>query len=356
MKKVGILTLHIGDNYGALLQCYALRHMINRLPDVKADIINFDPGREFPCYDNEDVQKGYLEKLERFNEFNIQYNGVSEPVFFSMDDERIPEYDYYITGSDQVWNTAFVFSNTAYFLDFVSPKAVKVAYAPSIGIPVTSAKLKKAWFETYISSFDWLSLREMSYAEFLGQYTDKKIYSVVDPTLLLTAQDYDRLCEGVKYPEGDYLLLYFLKHDNSAPLLISYANMLSRKFNLKVIYSFAKVPKKVFKNPAETFYFSGPREFIQAVKHAKIVVTNSFHGTIFSLLYHRSFFTYLVSSMASRVVDLLNSVGLEDRIIYGYRRLTDDMLDINFDKVDNLLEEKRKDSIEYLSKALDIDY
>lgn len=354
MKKVGIMTLHIGDNYGALLQCYALRNVINSFSGVQADVINYDPGREYPCYQDQEVQENYLEKLRKFREFNEKFNGIKEPVFFDTDDERMLQYDYYITGSDQVWNTSFSFAKSAYFLDFVPEGAKKIAYAPSIGMPITSPKLRRDWFEKNIPSFDWLSLREISYQGFLGEFTRKDIYSVVDPTLLLTAKDYDELCEGTKHPEGEYILLYFLKHDHKAPLLISLANMLSRKFNLKVVYSFAKVPSCVFKNESETFYYSDPREFVQAVKHAKIVITNSFHGTIFSLLYHRPFFTYLVGSMSSRVMDLLTSVGLEERIVHGYRKLTDDMLDVDFNKADEVIKNRKDDSIKYLKKALDI--
>ncbi len=354
MKKVGIMTLHIGDNYGALLQCYALRHILNTLPDVQAEIINFDPGREFPVYADKEVQRKYLYKLKKFQKFNKNYNGVSDESFKDMNDPSVMQYDYYITGSDQVWNTSFVFANKAYFLDFVPAHAKKIAYAPSIGIPVSSPKLRKEWFQTYIPSFEHLSLREMSYEKFINQFTNKKVYSVVDPTLLLTVEDYNLLCDKMDYPDGDYLVLYFLKHDNSAPLLIDFANMLSRKFDLKVIYSFAKVPNAVFKAESDTFYYSDPSEFVQLIRHAKLVVTNSFHGTIFSILYHVPFYTYLVESMASRIKDLLDSVGLEDRIVYGYKRLTDDMLEVDFEKVDSILAEKRKYSIDFLKNALDI--
>ena len=192
MKKVGIMTLHIGDNYGALLQCYALRHFLNSQSDIQAEVINFDPGREFPVYEDEDVQRQYSKKLEKFKDFNRVYNGVSAPAFRDIHTAEAMKYDYYITGSDQVWNTSFVFTNKAYFLDFVPEKAKKIAYAASIGLSTNSPKLKKEWFEQHIPFFDYLSLREMSHEKFVSQFTDKKIYSVVDPTLLLTRDDYDK--------------------------------------------------------------------------------------------------------------------------------------------------------------------
>lgn len=355
MKKVGIMTLHIGDNYGALLQCYALRYMLNSFPDIQAEVINFDPGREFPVYEDKKIQKQYIEKLKKFKEFNRTYNGVSGSAFCDIYVSEAMKYEYYIVGSDQVWNTSFIFANEAYFLNFVPPNAKRIAYAPSIGLPVTSPKLKREWFEKNIPQFDFLSLREMSHERFLKEFTDKKIYSVVDPTLLLECSDYDELCNGTHYPEGDYLVLYFLKHDNSAPLLMEFANMMSRKFNLKVIYSFATVLPQSFKNVSETFYYSDPREFVQLIKHAKVVVTNSFHGTIFSIKYHVPFFVFIVSSMAARITDLLKNTGLESQIVYGYKKLSDDMLQIDFSKADKVLEKKREGSVKYLKMALNLE-
>lgn len=352
MKKVGIMTLHIGDNYGALLQCYALRHVINGFPGVEAQIINFDPGREFPVYDDPKVQEKYEEKLKKFAKFNRLYNGVSKEAFRDIHSEKAQGYQYYITGSDQVWNTSFSFADEAYFLNFVPEGAVRIAYAASIGISANSPKIKRDWFARNIPLFDYISLRERSHEDFLKEFTDRKIYSVVDPTLLLAAEEYDELCGGAAYPEGEYLVLYYLKHDNLAPALLEFANMIARKFDLKVIYSFADVPKRLFKNEAESFYYSDPREFVQLIRHARAVVTNSFHGTVFSLKYHVPFFTYLVSSMSARVVDLLESVGLEGRIVRGYYPLSDAMLDVDFRKSDVVLNRKKNESIDFMKMAL----
>ncbi len=355
MKRVGIMTLHIGDNYGALLQCYALRKCINSLQGYQAEIIDYDPGREFPVYDDPEVQEKYLWKLSKFREFNRIYNGIPGDSFIDINDNRAQGYDYYITGSDQVWNTSFVFSKEAYFLDFVPDNVKKISYAASIGISPNSPKLKREWFERNLPRFDSISVREASHVDFVKSYTDKEVCAVVDPTLLLTREDYDELCDGVSYPDGDYVVLYFLKHDNTAPLLIEFTNMLSRKYNLKIIYSFADVHECVFKNESETFYYSDPREFVGLIKHARAVVTNSFHGTVFSLKYHIPFFTYLVGSMSSRVVDLLQEVGLENQIVYGYKKIADDMLDVDFSMADKVLQSKREYSLAFIEKALEVE-
>lgn len=352
MKKTGIITFHFCDNYGALLQCYALRHTINSFPDINAEVINYNPGFIFPQYADSSIQEKYLMKLDRFDEFRKDCIGAVSPVIYDINDAE--RYDYYITGSDQVWNTSWYLPLDSYFLDFVPCGSKRISYAASIGLPISSPGLDKKIFEKHIPKFDNISLREKTHIPFVSQFTDKEVCSVLDPTLLLEAEDYDELCKDASYPDGDYLFLYFLAHDNSEPLIINYANMISRKFNLKVVYSLPDIPERSFKNKAESFFTYGPKEFVSAIKHAKIVVTNSFHGTVFSTLYHVPFFTFLVSSMSSRITDLLGETGLSDRIVYGYRPLSDDMLDVDFTKADAVLEEKRKESIAFLKKTLEI--
>lgn len=353
MKKAGIMTFHFCDNYGALLQCYALRHTINTFPDINAEVINYNPNWSFKEYENPVIKKRYLMKLDRFDEFRKDCIGAVSPVIYDINDAE--KYNYYITGSDQVWNTSFSFVNEHYFLDFVPQDAKRISYAASIGLPVDSPKLNKDMFEKYIPRFDNISLREKTHIPFVSQFTDKEVCSVSDPTLLLKSDDYDELCKDASYPDGDYLFLYFLAHDDSEPLIINYANMIARKFNLKVVYSMPDVPVRLFKNESESAFSYGPKEFVSAIKHAKIVITNSFHGTIFSILHHTPFFTFLVQSMQSRITDLLGETGLSDRIVYGYRPLSNDMLDVDFSKADAVLEEKRKESMAFLKKALDIE-
>lgn len=221
-------------------------------------------------------------KLDRFDEFRKDFIGAVSPVIYDINDAE--KYDYYITGSDQVWNTSAYYVKGPYFLDFAPDGAKRISYAASIGLPVSSPALNKKLFEEYIPKFDHISLREKTHIPFISQFTDKEVCSVLDPTLLLKSDDYDELCKDASYPEGDYLFLYLLEHDNSTPLLINYANMISRKFNLKVVYSLPDIPERSFKNKAESFFTYGPKEFVSAIKHAKIVVTNSFHGTVFSTL------------------------------------------------------------------------
>ncbi len=350
MKKAGIITHHFNDNCGALLQSYALRRTINTLPDITAEVINYKPDNyDFPQYADPYIQEKYLIKLDRFNEFRKNCIGVKDPVIYDINTAE--KYDYYIAGSDQVWNTSIRFMNEHYFLDFVPDDAKRISYAASVGASTSSPDLKLEPFEKNIHKFDHISIREKTNIPFISQFTDKEVCSVLDPTLLLKTDDYDELCKDTPYPEGDYLFLYILVYDHQ---LINFANMIARKFNLKIVYTIPDIPKISFKNESESFFCCGPKEFVSAVKHAKVVVTHSFHGTIFSILHHVPFFTFLNLIMKTRIIDLLEETGLSDRIVYGHRLLSDDMFDVDFTNADNFIEKKRKESMAFLKKALDI--
>lgn len=356
MKKVGILTFHFSDNYGAVLQCYALRHVVNSMPCCEAEVINFNPGRKLGWYTDEELQKKFVGRIEKFNDFNRMENGIKEPVLHDIRELNQEMYDCFIVGSDQVWNPSFSFFSTVYLLDFVNGNQTKISYAASVGLSADSFRMNREVFEKYIPGFDYLSVREKTHEGFIASFTDKKVQTVLDPTLLLNCEDYNQLImetESVKEEEGEYIFFYYLKHDSSTPLACSFVNMLARKYHLKIIHFYVEMPKQVFHNDNKSFYFEGPKDFIWYIKHAKIVVTNSFHGTVFSILYHKPFYTYIVKSMQSRVLDLLSMLGLSERLVEGYKPLSEVSFEIDYDSVDVILEKEREKSKEFLRKALE---
>lgn len=350
MNSVGIMTFHFCDNYGAALQCFALRKVINSFEGYQAEVINFNSNWKPGWFTEEDIQEKYIDKLEIYKKFQKKYLGVKEPVIY--DKEMISkDYDYYVAGSDQIWNPSFNFFNTAYFLDFAPSEAVKIAYAASIGMPVETAKNYSDIFKNKIKNLDFIGIREKTHKDFIQGFTEKKVESVLDPTLLLNKEDYEEIVEKKKDSEK-FIFLYFLKHDTTAPIVLSFVNMLSRKYNLKVIHSFVEVPTNSINKENESFYFEGPKDFLWYIKNAEIVVTNSFHGTVFSILYGKPFYTYVVKSMSSRVVDLLQCLGLENRIIKGYKKLSEVDFNIDYSEAYRKLEVERKKSIRFLKKAL----
>lgn len=355
MKKIGILTFHFCDNYGAVLQCYALKTAINNFSGCQAEVINFNPNWKPGWFTENDLQAKQIERLNSYKEFTKSYLNINDNIIYDMSKEDPKKYDYYIVGSDQIWNPTFNFFNTTYFLDFLRDEAVKISYAASIGISTEDKRLDPELFMKYIPNFDFISIREQTHEAFIKQFTNKKVNTVLDPTLLIDKEKYEIITSKInKTPKNKYIFLYFLKHDSTSPLVLSFVNMLSRKYNLKVIHNFIDLPTNIFKNESESYYFKGPEDFLWYIKNAELVITNSFHGTIFSIIYQKPFYTYIVKNLSSRIYNLLGSLGLEDRIISGYKNLEDINLKIDYSKVHkNLLPYKNK-SIQFLNEALDI--
>ncbi|WP_326910414.1 polysaccharide pyruvyl transferase family protein [Sedimentibacter sp. MB31-C6] len=356
MKKIGILNFHFCDNYGAVLQCYALKYTINKLDGCYAEVINFNPNWKPSSFENEIIKNKYISKLDKYEKFREKYLEIESDFIYDMTSDKCPKFDYYIVGSDQVWNTTFSFSNTAYFLDFVEDNSVKISYAASIGIGLEDKRLNPKIFEKYIPNFNYLSIREKTHEAFVQQFTEKKVHTVLDPTLLLEKEEYDKLIDNTKSEKekDKYIFFYFLNHDKTAPLAISFVNMLARKYNLKVIHFFTEAPKGLFKNNSDSFFFDGPIDFLWYIKNAEIIVTNSFHGTIFSILYQKPFYTYIVKSMSSRIYDLLENLGLKNRIISGFKKLRDVDFNIDYTEVNKKIKFSREYSLNFLKKSLNI--
>ena len=207
MNSVGIMTFHFCDNYGAALQCFALRKVINSFEDYQAEVINFNPNWKPGWFTEEDIQEKYIDKLKIYKKFQKKYLGVKEPVIY--DKEMISKnYDYYIAGSDQIWNPSFNFFNTAYFLDFAPSEAVKIAYAASIGMPVETAKNYSDIFKNKIKNLDFIGIREKTHKDFIKGFTEKKVESVLDPTLLLNKEDYEEIVEKKRMLKNLYFYIF----------------------------------------------------------------------------------------------------------------------------------------------------
>ena len=120
MKKVGILTFHFSDNYGAVLQCFALRKVINKMVDCEAEIINYNPGKKPGWYTETDIQEMFQKKLKAFADFNREINEIHGDEFDTISEELANDKDIFIVGSDQVWNVSFNFFRETYFLNFTN--------------------------------------------------------------------------------------------------------------------------------------------------------------------------------------------------------------------------------------------
>lgn len=372
MKKVGILTFHFADNFGAVLQAYALQKVIKKLDNkIDVDIIDFRPKSLTQIYDHSinikrAIKKyGYLntlgflwnriyyfipveKRLRTFEKFRKKYLQVSDITYKSTDEiqSNSPEYDYYITGSDQVWNPIYIkYVGYSYFLDFVINNSKKIAYAASIAQPVEDQYIND--YKKHINTFDYISIREKASLKFLHSITEKEIKVTLDPTFLIEKDEWDKI---MRVPEinDKYILVYGIQFNDE---LIELANRISEETGLKIVSFYSK---KYFKNMVTSIKYKAPDDFLGYLSKAELVLTNSFHGTVFSIIYNKPFYTVPHTVTGSRMKDLLETFELQDRLIYRAADIDKVNYDIDFEKTAKILEEHKNGSLNFIKKALDI--
>lgn len=350
MKKVLIATLHFYNNFGSVLQAYALKRTLEKL-GCQADILPYRPCLpEYTYFQEPSLQRAYAEKCSKFTEFRCSVLEMTEDV--GQITEQWENYDAYIVGSDIVWGREFSGLDPAYFLDFAPADKKKIAYAASVILTKDGKTEDDTRFLEHLPHFNAVSVRETSSIASIQRFTPQKVVSVLDPTLLLTQEEYAPLeIEIRETEEKPYLLSYFLTHD---PAAVDYTNLLSQKLGLRVIHYFADYPGCIFAEDAGCFAFAGPGEFLTYVKNAACVFTNSFHGTCFAMIYRKPFYTYMAKrAMLSRVRDTVGQLGMGERFFSDYRDLSRASLKIDYAKLENRLARERGKSLAFLTGALE---
>jgi hypothetical protein len=384
--KIGIITINSAYNYGCVLQAYALeRYLEKEGHDVK--IINYrlpEIDNVYTIYtekvrfSNPVAQKIYnalrkrkqlfqkrstVIKAAKFENFILHTLNTTDAYtsFPELVNSYNPaDFDLLITGSDQVWNGSITVGlRPAYFLDFdkVKSDAVRrISFASSIG-KESLTNAEKAFFEHYLKNFDVISVREKSAQHLLKSLTDKKINLVADPTFLLEKSDFDELVlkAGFTTPQAysrklakPYILVHVIGKDKN---VIQIAQAISEKLNMPVIQNRRE---KVFTNEACSFSSAGPEEFIGLVRGASYVVTNSFHATVFSIIYHHDFITIPHSKYPERMANLLSELGLSDHLAPTLDVLPENfnIRNIDYAPVDKKFDEMRNSSRDFLQDCI----
>ena len=327
MKKIGIFTF-FQLNYGAVLQAYALQHYLEQQPSVKVEIVDFTTPNHLSEHKVFNKQKTHnfikivmyfcltlvhscqiKRRISLTWEFKKKYFNFTRR-FSSLDDvmKNHPVEDVYITGSDQVFNPKASYV-PLYYLGFEKGKGIKAAYAPSFGISefnreITS-KIKK-----YVDDFDYLSCREPAGSSYLESITGKRAPVVIDPVFLLDAEEWRKVLVKPNFRK-DYIFIYDL---NGGDNLIKIAKNIQKTTKLPIVCLTGNRMKVYPVN--KQFYDAGPAEFIGWIQNASYVVTDSFHGTAFSLIFAKQFFSFIaLEKTSSRIKNILSEAGLLDRII-----------------------------------------
>lgn len=354
--KVCTLTHHTVPNYGAILQAYALQKILDKL-EINNEILNYRSERVerayyrsfFKCKGIKEKIKFFLyyksrKKYKKFDQF-VNKNLKLSNIYLKEDLEKANKYyDLFISGSDQVWNLRIHQGDTTYMLDFVNDDEKKSSYAASFGyefIPENFLDISKK----LISRYKYLLVREKSGERIIkDMHISKKVKIVSDPTILLEKDDYSKFVNNDK--EEEYILFYDLL---GSIKLKQFTKRLAeeKKMVIKCINTSYKKEKDM-----ENLFYAGPHEFLNLIAKAKYVVTSSYHGIIFSLIFNKCFFYGLndkVLNNNSRIIDLAEYIGFSSQNVDQ----TDINFNINYEKINEKIEKFRNYSIDILKQMIE---
>ncbi len=364
MDKVGILTFHAAHNYGSMLQAFALKAIISTL-GYKCEIINYRNKKQKKLYSILSVGiktqiirvlhiSKYTRRYKSFECYLKEYLTKSSEINTHEDiDKYLKEFYAIICGSDQIWNLSSntYDSDTIYYLPFKF-KGKKIAYAPSMGSDI-DINLIKTKLITYIKDFSSLSAREDKLSNVLENCLNKNIPTVLDPTLLVKKETWDKQIVPIK--ETNYICFYSLIYSED---LVKLALQASKLLNLKII-NLSPRAKYASVNAFIQKYDIGPKEFISYIKNANLVITNSFHGTVFSILEKTPLFSIILDQnkpdfrrqnlfSITKLYDMYFYVNDTYNIVDRFNKIKD----IDYSYAEEQLEKAKIDSINYLKEAL----
>lgn len=362
-KKIGIITYHFAQNYGAVWQCFALQEYLRKIGNdvyVLNAITEKQKRNNSLFHKRKGIKnlitniclfpfcKSRYEKAKKFKKFVINYLHCTSLVCNEYELEQLVnnnKFDILISGSDQVWNPQIPDFEKMFFLPFKSI-GKKIGYSVSIG----RAKLDEIIvYRQNIKDFLEIGVRELGAIDTLKKVVDKTMVNTVDPVLLLSKNEWMKFI-NLKFNYSGYLLCYFLDKKNIKESL-KLAKKIAKQKNLKIrcismhfnLNSF----KKMMVNNA------GPIDFLNYIYHADTVITDGYHGTVFSTIYNKEFYSIIhnKSSADSRIKDYLSILGLKRRIIYHNTEKFDDNC-INYENVQKLIEKIPMNSYNFLDKAI----
>lgn len=363
MKKIGIITYHFARNYGAVLQCYALQSFLEH---KGYEVVVFDYVSEKQFKNNDYIKHGnnlkaiimnacllpfikYRKtKNHRFDDFNKLYLKLS-PHLESIDELqqyiKNNEFDYVISGSDQVFNPNIDDFEEAFLFPFET-NAKKISYAASTG-NATARDIER--IITYINQFEKKSIREEQDIVKFPETMRKDISVVCDPVMLLDSAFWSKIVK--KQQAKPYLACYFL-HKDLFGAEFAAAQKIANALHLEIRIVNARFSSKSLKR--NTIFDAGPREFVELIANADYICTDSFHGTLFSLLFNKHFscFDTKANINDSRRRNLLEGVNALEAYQY-IENTVDPITDLDYMLINKNIEQIRNESIRFLENMND---
>lgn len=378
MKKLGLVSVW-NHNYGSLLQTYALQEFLKQ-NEYKSDIILYQENdfRKILRFFNlfyikqkfqavfkqitiylfyNPIHKKLILRDQKFSTFKKQHLQFSKKfISISQLSNTSKTYSCFILGSDQVLHPANL--NMKFFtLEFLPKNKYKIAYAPSFGVSKIPY-FQKERTKKYLNSFNNFSVREKSGQKIIFDLLQKKVPIVCDPTLLLEKHTWNIFKGKTPIVKNPYILCYFLGANIQHRI---FAEKIKKITGLEIVnLPFTDQLVTYDIDREKSLFDIGPIEFVNLISNAEFVITDSFHGTVFSIIFEKTFFTFNRfsgkghQSTNSRIESLLDILGISDRRFHGHEKVEDVLeLKINYTYVNEKLESFRNFSKQYLLKSLE---
>ena len=363
--KVGILTFHRSNNYGAMLQAYALQTVLRKLHIAptfidysrsSTDVSIFAPWSTWKnviinCFALLMYPKS-RRRIQRFQSFRNELCHISAESYDSCNSLKsiVDKYDAFVCGSDQIWRDIDNYDRTkVYFLAFANKANAKIAYAPSFGVSSISDSFKQI-IKPFIDDIQHLSVREETGKRIISKTTGRKAEVVLDPTLLLNRTEWLGIAAPLRMKKP-YILVYCLSQKRDFCNLVRH---IKSKAGLPVVVISASA-LSLIPEADHIIYDASPEEFVGLFANASCVCTNSFHGTAFSIINRRPFWTTPHNVANSRIADLLQKLELSEHQVAGENKLPESPLEIDYSKAEIMLDKAKKKSINFLKDALSCD-
>ncbi len=356
MKNIVVSTYCDWNNYGSIMQSIGLKKALSSLgfnskividhpappsqyiPSLKISgnmVLNM---RNFYAYIKKDlIGRKYKESVKFINDnVDILYYNNYETL-----KNNPPKADFFIAGSDQIWRPSSC--HPVFFLDFVEEKSKRISYAASMG-NTNIPENKKQIFTDFVNSFDHISVRENDNAEAIATVSDKTVNVHIDPAYLLSKDEWQKY-EKPYSIEKPYILLYALYWDKSF-------NKELKKLHKKTGYDIVAICgglSKVWAN--KKLYDVDPGQFIWLIDNAEAVISSSFHGVSFSIIFNKKLAAVINPNLPSRITNLLSTLGVENSGITDVCSLDTSF----YTKTNEIIKQKKEDALKYLSKVCNDD-
>lgn len=371
--KIGILTLPFGKNYGGMLQTYALQQILMKLGH-ECITINLRPVHEKPTLSNKLKKNRFLRKLlrkgftfntkeealiQQYTHLFIKQHIRTTQTIYADEIQKLNSLDYkaYIVGSDQVWRPNYTPDILHYFFNFLKDKSevIKIAYAASFGVDEWEYNTEETkTCAALAQKFDAISVREESGVELCRRYLGvDHVKQLLDPTLLLDKEDYIQLVRNEKKrPENNLLTAYILDPTENK---LNTVNRVSTDLGLNAS-KFILLPTPEKRPKSIIPYILQPvTQWLYNFINAQYIITDSFHGTVFAILFNKPFITIANSEKGlTRFSSLLNTFKLQDRLVYDDKDITPELIHapIDFNRVNKILQLEREKAISFLRESL----